>query len=361
MNDAPLSRREMLKRAGEAASVVPLLGLSAVCDAEHTRDALTRLGGATMGTTWSVKIAGSVGGVDLRSLQGDIERVLERVNEQMSTYRADSELARFNASGTTGWFEVSCDTRTVLEQALRISRVCGGAFDVTVGPLVDAWGFGPPDAPDSPGARRGRPGTARIADLLQRVDYTVLSTRRSPPAIASNRPGVGVDLGGIAKGFGLDQVATCLDQAGVQRYLVEIGGELRGCGAGPRGGPWLVGIERPVVGQSAVYRVVRLENRAVATSGDYRLCFERDGVRYSHLIDPRTGRPVAHGLASVSVVAETAMVADAMSTALMVMGLDAGYRLAERLHVAAMFIGRQGRDLTETHTPAFDRFLVGAP
>jgi thiamine biosynthesis lipoprotein len=358
MNDAPLSRREMLKRAGEAASVVPLLGLSAVCNAEHARDALTRLDGATMGTTWSVKIAGNVGRVDLRSLQADIERVLERVNEQMSTYRADSELARFNASGTTGWFEVSCDTWTVFEQALRVSRVCGGAFDVTVAPLVNAWGFGPPD---TSGAWRRQPDTARIVDLLERVDYTALRTRRSPPAVARNRPGVGVDLGGIAKGFGLDQVATCLEQAGLERYLVEIGGELRACGSGPRGGPWLVGIERPVVGQPAVYRVVRLESRAIATSGDYRLCFEREGVRYSHLIDPRTGRPVAHGLASVSVVAETAMVADAMSTALMVMGLDAGYRLAERLLVAAMFIGRQGRDLVARHTPEFDRFLVGAP
>jgi thiamine biosynthesis lipoprotein len=356
MIDEPrLSRREVLKRAGAVASVVPLFGLTA---AGKQGEGLVELSGPTMGTTWSVKLAGALRTLDPHQLQVAIERALERVNEQMSTYRADSELSRFNMSRATGWFAVSPETQAVIAEALHMSRLSHGAFDVTIGPLVNAWGFGPPHATE---AANNEPDAARIASLLERVDTTTLRTRRRPPAIAKRHPGVCVDLCGIAKGFGVDQVATLLDRAGLTRYLIEIGGELRGRGARPGGGPWLAGIERPIAGETAVYRVIRLDSRALATSGDYRSFFKRDGVRYSHIIDPRTGRPVIHSLASVSVLACTAMEADAMSTALMVLGEEAGWQLARQHHVAAMFIARRGEDFVERRTPEFKGLVVGEP
>jgi len=339
----PMSRRDLLRRLGSAAAVVPLLGFAGGDD-----ETVTRMDGRTMGTTWSVTIAGGHGEPGL--LRAAIERTLERVNRQMSPWRPDSELSRFNAAATTGWFEVSPDTRAVVDEALRVARLTGGAFDLTVGRLVDAWGFGPP-------APAGPPDARRVGRLLGHVDHTAVTTRDAPAALAKRDPAVAIDLCGIAKGFGLDRVGAVLDRCGVSRYLVEIGGELRARGERPGGGPWRAGIERPVDGPAPVLRVVRLADRAVATSGDYRRCFERDGVRYAHVIDPRTGRPVTSAPASVSVIAATAMQADALSTALMVLGEAGGWPLALRHGLAALFVTRRDAGFVERWTPAFDPFV----
>ena len=350
MAHQPLSRRDLLQTAKALATAAPLLGLAG-CGRARPEGGATRLAGKTMGTTYGVVVADLPVGVDRRALHADLERVLERVDAQMSTYRADSELSRFNDAPPGVWIEVSADTLAVTEAALEVARLSAGAFDPTVGPLVDDWGFGPGPAvaPSTAGGRAG--------GLLTRVGHGLVDTRRAPPALHKRHGEVRVDLSGIAKGFGLDRIAAHLEGIGVGRYLIEIGGELRVRGRAPHGRPWQVGIEQPEAGARAVRRVVRLDGGALATSGDYLDYFERDGRRYSHIIDPRSGRPVDHGLASVSVVAETAMRADALATALMVLGPGAGLRLALRENIAALFVVREGEGLDELRTPAFEPYL----
>jgi thiamine biosynthesis lipoprotein len=347
----PIFRRDLLLTAKALATAAPLLGLAS-CGRARPEGGATRLAGRTMGTTYGVVVADLPGGIDRRVLHGDLEGILERVDAQMSTYRADSELSRFNDAPPGVWVEVSADTLAVTEAALEAARLSAGAFDPTVGPLGDDWGFGP-GPPAVWSAAGGRSG-----GLVAGVGHGLVETRRSPPALRKRHGEVRVDLSGIAKGFGLDRIAVHLEGIGAGRYLIEIGGELRGRGRAPHGRPWRIGIEQPLAGARAVRRVVQLDGRALATSGDYIDYFERDGRRYCHIIDPRSDRPIDHDLASVSVVAETAMRADALSTALMVLGPEAGPRLALRENIAALFIVREGERLGELRTPAFEPYLV---
>lgn len=351
MNRFLLSRREVLKRAKAFALVMPGLSLGA-CGRENPADRLTEFTGATMGTTYSVKVADLPNHVDRDALHAGIHRILNTVNARMSTYQVDSELSRFNASTSTGWFPLSPDTLEVLDEALRVSRLCGGAFDVTVGPLVNLWGFGPPVQTVLP------PSDRQIRDALERVGFVKMDIRTSPPAVRKTHPGMYIDLSGIAKGYGLDKVAEHLEHSSIGHYLVEIGGELRGRGHNPQGEPWKIAIEQPIAGQRAIYRVVHLQDGVVATSGDYRNYFEQGGQRYAHIIHPRTGQPITHNLASVTVIGQSAMSADALATGLMVLGSDAGLHLAKRENLAAFFVVKDGKRFVEMRTPAFERYLV---
>jgi thiamine biosynthesis lipoprotein len=241
---------------------------------------------------------------------------------------------------------VSSDLNVVLDRSLRISRETGGAFDVTVGPLVDLWGFGP-------GGERRRPATAAIDAALARVGSGALETRAAPPAIRRRAPGLRIDLSAVAKGYAVDRVAALVDGVGADGFLVDVGGELRAGGTNPDGGPWRVAVERPRAAELAPPCVLELEDAAVATSGDAHAFFEEDGTRYSHVVDPRTGRPVANDVAAVTVVAGSAMEADALATALMVLGPDEGARLAEREGLAARFLVRAGGGFAEHRTSRF--------
>ena len=343
------SRRDVIRQAKHLALATPFLSLIA-CDGGGRRQ--TVLNGATMGTTYSVKIPRMPKGLERETLERDIAAILETVNAQMSTYRPDSELSRFNAGASASWVEVSPDTLAVVDEALRVSRLSGGAFDPTIGPLVDLWGFGPGGS-----GLRAVPSQARIEATLPATGFRHVRTTATPHAMGKDRRDIRVDLSGIAKGFGVDKVAEYLERTGVDHYLVDIGGELRGRGYNARGSVWRVGIERPAA-PGTVQRVVRLGGQGLATSGDYRIFFEHDGARYSHILDARDGRPVDHGLASVTVVAPTAMQADALSTALMVLGPEAGLELARREGVAAFFIARQGDGFVETASPEFGRYLI---
>ncbi len=344
------SRRDVIRQATGMALATPFLSLAG-CDGGAARRP-TVVTGATMGTTYGVKIPRLPARLDRQALEGAIAGILERVDARMSTYRPESELSRFNAAASASWTGVSPDTLAVVEEALRVSRLSDGAFDPTVGPLVDLWGFGPG------GGRRDVPSGDRIEDSLRGIGHRNLRTKAAPPALGKRGRGIRVDLSGIAKGFGVDKVAEHLERIGVEYYLVEVGGELRGRGYSPRGGVWRVGIERPAAAPGRVQRVVRLGGQALATSGDSRIFFERGGARYSHIIDPRDGRPVDHGLASVTVVAGSAMEADATSTALMVLGAEAGLELARREGIAAFFIARTDAGFAETASPEFARYLV---
>lgn len=322
-------------------------------DDAPTPRAVTTFAGATMGTTYAVKIV--TGPLDPKSHQlidAAITDTLDAVNASMSTWRKDSELSTWNAAESTQARPATAPLRAVLSEAARVGAASGGAFDVTVGPLVNAWGFGPD-------GEQQAPDEATLTALRARVGLDTISVDDVAGTVRKTRPDVYVDLSAIAKGHGVDRLAEAIDALEYDEYLIEIGGELRARGRNADGVAWRVGIEKPEPGVDPTSRplreVVALDDAALATSGDYRNYYERDGVRLSHTIDPRTGRPITHRLASVSVITERCATADAFATALNVLGPDAGYALAEREGLAALFIVR-GADggFTERVTPAFE-------
>ena len=291
--------------------------------------------GPTMGTTFTAKIAGprlpeSAAAAARDGVAGALDAVVAR----MSTYLPHSELSRFNRHSDASPFALSADTLAVFALAREVSALSDGAFDITIAPLVDAWGFGPVKA-------HRVVGDAEIAALAPRVGWRGLAVDTAAGTVAKAHAGQSADLSGIAKGFAVDQAARALDALGIADYMVEAGGEVRTRGLNPEGRPWQIAIERPDAMPPRPHVVVPLSGLAMATSGDYRIFFEEGGRRYSHEIDPATGRPVRHGLASVSVVAPDCGYADAMATALIVLGPDRGYALAAARNIAAHFIVRR--------------------
>lgn len=318
--------------------------------------------GATMGTTFAVIVVSREDGARARPLAGPsedgaretdglraaVQERLDGIEERMSHYRSDSELSRFNRARTTEPWPMSRETLGVVAEALAVSRASGGAFDVTVGPLVDAWGFG------AGGRAPAAPGAALLSGLRERVGSELLEVDRVAGTLRKRRPDVAIDLSAVAKGYAVDAVASLLVERGFRDYLVEIGGELRAGGGNEDGAAWRVAVERPLPASPGAQRVLPLADTAVATSGDYRNFYDLDGVRVSHTIDPRTGRPVTHRLRSVSVVARRCLLADARSTALHVLGPDEGYALAVEQGWAALFVADDGTGLlVERETPAF--------
>lgn len=328
-------------------SVALVLG---ACD-PGSEQQVVALRGSTMGTTYSVQIVEPPAELDRNALAEHIEMRLSEINELMSTYQPGSELSRFNASSATGWFWVSPELVEVVAAAQAVSEASLGAFDVTVGPLVNLWGFGPTVNADV------LPNAGEIQAAQSRVGWQKLELQAQPPALRKERPDLYVDLSAIAKGYAVDQVAALVESEGVDNYLVEVGGELRGRGLNGRGEPWQIAIEQPVVSKRAMFRVVALRDIGMATSGDYRNFFEIDGERYSHTIDPATGQPVGHRLASVTVLAAETMQADAWATALLVLGPKRGFELAEQLGLAAFFI-EHAQDVPNGDAPNNQQFVT---
>ena len=308
------------------------------------------ISGPTMGTTFQVKIVQNDITLDMDVLEREINARLTEVNRQMSTYQHNSEISQFNRSPSTDWFAVSSDFAYVLHIAREISAWSDGAFDVTIGPLVNLWGFGPnaiPErvpSPDSIDAHRALVGYKKI-----RVDL-------SAPAIKKESPEIYCDLSAIAKGYGVDRIASYLDSLGINRYFIEIGGELRTKGHNPLGQLWRIGIASPA-GQGELQKALALNNMSMATSGDYHNYFERDGTRYSHTIDPRTGRPITHTLASVTVLHKSCAYADGLATAINVMGPEKGFAFAEKRNFAVFMIVRQGDGFAEKMTSNFEKMV----
>jgi FAD:protein FMN transferase len=309
------------------------------------------LRGSAMGTRFSVQIAEPVTPEQRETLQSAVDEAIGRVEQTMSTYLLDSDLSRFNASDSTDWFPVSRRLCDAVREALRLSEITGGAFDPTVGPLVNLWGFGPEPVEIRP------PADADIEATKARVGHQRLHADCGRPALRKEVAELFVDLSAYAKGLAVDSLAELLDEHGLRHYLVEVGGELRVRGHNSRGEPWVVAIETPEPGGSRVRRVLSLSDKAVATSGNYRNFFEYEGQRYSHVIDARSGRPPTHNLASVTVVADVTAYADAMATALMVLGPEEGVELAEREQVAAYFQVRTDDAVTEEMSSAFQTLL----
>lgn len=301
------------------------------------------LAGKTMGTTYTVKIVPGDQQVNPESLQSGIDSVLVEINRQMSTYLEQSEISQFNRSQELTPFSVSPEFAAVVQRALEISALTKGAFDITVMPLVDLWGFGPRHSQDdqiwSP------PKAAEIEIMLRQIGYDKLSV--SNGTIRKAIPGLKLDVNAIAKGYGVDALANYLTRRGFNRYLIEIGGEVRCRGENPKGEPWLIGIDQPRLGSmpgADIRTTIPLENNALATSGDYRNYFEYQGEYYSHAIDPRTGYPTQSEVASATVMAPTCMDADALATALMILGEKEGLNLIESLEEVEALIVLRNRD-----------------
>lgn len=336
------------------------------------------LAGHSMGTGWTARLV--LRGVDvaaLAALRQGLQAQLDRVVAQMSHWDADSDLGRFNRAAAGSWHALPAEFFHVLAYAQQVWAASGGACDPGAGALVNLWGFGPVPRYDQPGFRAPSHAQARAlraaqAGLALELDH---ANRR-----ARQPGGLLLDLSAVAKGYGVDCLARYLDQQGIHHYLVEVGGELRGAGVKPDGQPWWVTLEQDEAevaaavdtqaqAQAQAHRaaaasaastaapLLALHGLAVATSGDYRRYFERDGQRHPHTIDPRSGLPIANGLAAVSVVHAQCMAADAWSTALTVLGLEQGLALAERLGLAARFVRRGVHGASETLSSAMRAML----
>ncbi len=338
------------------AAGVALLLLAACSPAPEP--AAHRFEGETMGTTYTVQLAAGPLAPDERDRLAELIRsTLAAVDARMSTFREDSELSRLNQHPSTEPFHVSPELLDVLLAAREVGRATGGAFDVTIAPAVDAWGFGP-------SGQFQEPSQTELRRLRARVGWDKISIDEAASTIRKLHPAVRLDLSGIAKGYAVDRLALRLRKAGWRDFLIEVGGEVYASGRAPSGRPWRVGIERPAYGSPAaparpasrpVQRVIPLEDAALATSGDYRNYFERYGVRYSHIIDPRTLRPIRHRLASVSVLDPSCARADAFATALLVLGEEDGYATALALHLPTLLLVRAPSGaLTEKTTPEFE-------
>lgn len=319
-----------------------------------TEDAPVRhtLHGGTMGTRYSaVFYAGA--SLDLAALSASLFAAVDQVDRQMSTWKPDSDLNRLNAAPLGTWVSLPREVMHVLDTALRIGQRSGGAFDITVGDRVAAWGFGAyavaePQVGTAARMASHEPGRNAPPCGLE-LDLVQSQARRCAP--------VSLDLSGIAKGFGVDELARVMNAAGVSRWLVGIDGEMRGKGCKPDGSPWIVAHERPEPGIREAMGAIELTDLAVATSGTYRHFRRIDGKTVSHTIDPASGMPVGSHIASVTVLAETCMDADAWATALLVMGPESGLRLARIRGMEAIFVSPDGvmmssADIEEQSTPA---------
>jgi len=308
------------------------------------------LSGPTMGTAYNIKFIVPENHLDVDELHAEVDEALRAYNMQMSTYIDTSELSRFNTSEIGNWQSVSSSLFNILSMSEGISQRSEGAFDVTVGPLVNAWGFGP-------NARNNIPSEQVIADLQARVGYKFLELNQQEREIRRVRD-IYVDLSSIAKGYGVDVVAKLFDDRGIDRYMIEIGGEVKIKGRNSSGKTWTIGVEKPSLGRQGALQAISGDNVAIATSGDYRNFYEHQGQRVSHTIDPVSGRPITHNLASVTVVASSCGLADGYATAINVLGPEKGFELASKLNMAAYFIIREKDEFSVKYTPEFEQYMV---
>ena len=340
--DVPLLRNTLSNTVLLAAMLVSQVSMSA--------QVIRTFSGLTMGTSYYVKVVQPGQQVDWVSIEQQIKSTLNSVDERMSTYKPESELSKFNRSAANTWFLVSTETFQVIRSAVQIGRASRGAFDITIGPLVNRWGFGPGPEPST------WPEAMEIKSLMSHTGLDKLTIRSNPPSVMKSTDKVYMDLSSIAKGYAVDQVAELLLKEKLSNFMVEVGGELRTHGTRQDGRWWQIAIEKPSDQASirAVQRVLTLKNKAIATSGNYRNFSQKNSKRAHHIVDPRTGQPANHpGLMSVSVVDDSSMTSDAWATALLVLGPKAGLEIANRHGLAALFLVVDDGKWREIHSETF--------
>ena len=306
------------------------------------------INGLTMGTTYSIKIKTADTVVNQEKIRAGIEKILLEINQKMSTYIVDSELSVINFSNSLDSNLISDDLFKVISHANTISKTTNGAFDITVGPLVNLWGFGPNKSENK------IPSNEEIELIKKNIGYKKIYLNKETTSIKKLHPDLYVDLSGIAKGFAVDKIALYLNSYNLENYLVEIGGELIAKGTNEDNEVWQIGIENP---NNNLAKIIGLKDIAMATSGDYRNYFEKNGVRYSHTINPNTGKPIKHKLASVTVLDKTAMNADALATAFMVLGPAKTIELANELKIGVYLIIKNDENFYEEYNEYFEPFI----
>lgn len=305
-----------------------------------------------MGTTFHITVSRPPDGLahNGEALQAEVDELLQRINQGLSTYIADSELNLFNRSASAQWVEVSADLWTVTEVSAEVFEKSRGAFDPTLGPLVRLWGFGVDGRPQT------LPSTDQISPLLERQGMNHLE-RDSDSLRLRKQVELELDYSAVAKGYAVDQVADLLVSKSIKDFMVEIGGEIKVQGLSPRGDHWRLAIERPDGSMGVPYQAISFTDAAVATSGDYRNFYDRDGRRVSHTLNPSTGQPIVHNGRSVTVIHADAAVADAWATALNVLGPEAGFEVAQEQGLAVFFIAAAGDEYETRYTQAFVPYL----
>ena len=321
------------------------------------------LSGRAMGTTWSAKFVQPEQALVQTAVQSAIANRLEQLEQLFSTYRPNSTLSRFNAANTTDWISVPTEMAELATLSRTVSELTAGAYDVTVHPLVQLWGFAAERRADS------LPAPADIAAARALVDFRLLDVRMNPPALRKNRRQVTVDFSSMTKGFAVDSISELLTRLGAANHLVQIAGDMKSAGMMSDGRHWHAGIEDgrstlptrepSPVGSRGIASVIELRSAALSTSGNYRNFFELGGRRYGHVIDPRSGRPVSGPLVSVSVVHSSAAMSSALATAFFVLGADDGFRLANEQKLACLFQVRSGVETVQRATPEFERLTNG--
>ncbi|MCP1479817.1 thiamine biosynthesis lipoprotein [Pseudomonas chlororaphis] len=313
-------------------------------------DSLESFGGPTMGSTYSIKYVRRAGLAAPSEVQAQVEQILAQIDRQMSTYRSDSDIERFNDLPANSCQAMPAAVLRLIEIGQQLSRDSQGAFDLTVEPLLNLWGFGPQ------GRGEAVPSDTALAQVRQRVGYTHLRIEGDQ---LCKDAAVEVDFNSIAAGHAVDRIAARLAEMGIDSYLVEATGELKAVGRKPDGSAWRIALEEPRDDRQLAERVIAVDGYGVSTSGDYRNYFQRDGQRYSHAFDARTGRPVEHGLASVTVIHPAAVMADGLSTLLLILGPERGWDYAEKHDIAAFFVIRADTGFVTRSNRAFDRLLAG--
>jgi len=326
--------------------VIIFLGFSlTACQQES---GFVRLNGFTMGTSYQVTLQSTK--EQANQLHQKIENRLKNINQLMSTYIDDSELSKFNRSKTLDCQLVSSETYFVVRNAIEISKKTGGKFDVTLAPLISEWGFDKKQTSDVV------PNQERIDTLLQQIGYK--NIRLEKQCIQKLHENISINLSAIAKGYGVDEIAELLTNSGIKNYLVEIGGETASMGVNPKSTPWRLAIEAPIKQQRQIQQIFSPLGLSVATSGDYRNYFEKDGVRFSHTIDPTNGKPITHKLVSATVLHKQTMLADAYATAFMVMGVEDSLKFAKENKLPIYLLVKNGDDFEAIYTESFKKYLL---
>ncbi|MCU7250254.1 FAD:protein FMN transferase [Pseudomonas koreensis] len=313
-------------------------------------DAMESFGGPTMGSTYSIKYVRHAGLADPAQVRSEVEGILGEVDRQMSTYRSDSDIERFNALPANRCQTMPAPVLELIRVGEQLSEQSEGAYDLTVEPLMNLWGFGPQ------GREEKVPSPAALAETRQRVGYRHLRIEGDQ---LCKDAAVEVDFNSIAAGYAVDTIAARLETMGIHDYLAEATGELKASGKKLDGSPWRIALEEPRDDQQVAERIISVDGYGVSTSGDYRNYFQQDGRRYSHTFDARSGAPVLHNLASVTVIHPSALMADGLSTLLLILGPEAAWDYAEKHDIGAFFVIRADTGFVTRTSQAFERLSGG--
>ena len=326
------------------------------CLETETSQTPIQLNGQTMGTSYNITIIDNPQDLSARRLERLVENELSAINNQMSNWNSNSEITLINKNSSNEAIPISQQLLEVLTAANEIHYKSNGTFDITSGPIINLWGFGPNRANKTVPSQKE---IDKALNLVGQADLIKITT--NPSAVVKQKKGVLINLSAIAKGYGIDRIASLLETRGIKRFLVEIGGDLIASGTNRHGKPWSIGIEFPNYDRRTVQSVVQINDLAMATSGNYKNFFKKNGIQYSHIIDPKTGSPIQHNTLSVTVLEKSAMFADGWATAMLGMGIENGMKIANNYGIAVFFITKDDKRFITASSNAFKALSQGNP